>query len=91
MFGGTSSGGLAGRLDGYSLQDLPRRLSERRREKRSRELRQKISLPREVRDGVHDVVRRNNYRDACTQAQPQVQEVAAPDLHRRYTRYHDGR
>ncbi|KAL8393036.1 hypothetical protein RB595_003005 [Gaeumannomyces hyphopodioides] len=91
LFGGTSSGGLAGRLDGYSLQDLPRRLSERRREKRSRELRQKISSPREVRDGVHDVIRRNNYRDACTQAQPQVQEAAAPDLHRRYTRYHDGR
>ncbi|KAL8327959.1 hypothetical protein RB597_004001 [Gaeumannomyces tritici] len=91
LFGGTSSGGLAGRLDGYSLQDLPRRLSERRREKRSRELRQKISSPREVRDGVHDVVRRNNYRDACTQAQPQVQEASVPEPHRRYTRYHDGR
>lgn len=88
LFGGASSGGLAGRLDGYSLQDLPRRLSERRREKRSRELRQKISSPREVRDGVHDVVRRNNYRDACTQAQPQTQE-AAPNG--RYTQYHDGR
>lgn len=43
------------------LQNLPRRLSERRREKRSRELRQQISGPTEVRDGVEDVIR-SGYR-----------------------------
>ncbi|TLD13574.1 uncharacterized protein PgNI_03349 [Pyricularia grisea] len=47
------------------LQDLPRRLSERRREKRSQELRRTISGPREVRDGVGDVIRRrSDHRDA---------------------------
>ncbi|KAM0287453.1 hypothetical protein ACHAQH_000406 [Verticillium albo-atrum] len=44
------------------LQGLPRRLSERRRERRTRELRQKISGPREVRDGVGDVVRSGSQR-----------------------------
>lgn len=39
------------------IQNIPRRLSEKRREKRTQELRQKISGPREVRDGVGDVVR----------------------------------
>ena len=48
---------------------ISRRLSERRREKRSNELRQMISGPREVRDGVGEVVRRTSYRDAFTQAQ----------------------
>ncbi|EFX04186.1 hypothetical protein CMQ_1114 [Grosmannia clavigera kw1407] len=51
------------------LQSIPRRISERRREKRSNELRQKISGPQEVRDGVGEVIRRSNYRDAFTQAQ----------------------
>ena len=44
------------------LQNLPRRISERRREKRSRELRQQISGPTEVRDGVEDVIRSGHYR-----------------------------
>ncbi|KAM0333142.1 hypothetical protein ACHAQA_001801 [Verticillium albo-atrum] len=44
------------------LQGLPRRLSERRRERRTQELRQKISGPREVRDGVGDVVRSGSQR-----------------------------
>ncbi|KAH9439446.1 hypothetical protein MCOR02_003000 [Pyricularia oryzae] len=49
------------------LQDLPRRLSERRREKRSQELRRTISGPREVRDGVGEVIRRrSDQRDAYT-------------------------
>lgn len=43
------------------IQNLPRRLSEKRREKRSRELRQQISGPTEVRDGVEDVIR-SGYR-----------------------------
>ncbi|KAK3945893.1 hypothetical protein QBC46DRAFT_424739 [Diplogelasinospora grovesii] len=42
--------------------NIPRRLSERRREKRSQELRRIISGPREVRDGVGDVIRPSNYR-----------------------------
>lgn len=61
--------GLGNKFEEYGLQNLPRRLSERRREKRSNELRQKISAPREVRDGVGDVIRRNSYRDAFAQAQ----------------------
>jgi hypothetical protein len=55
---------LGGTMEKYGLHNLPRRLSERRREKRSQELRQKISAPREVRDGVGDVIRRNSYREA---------------------------
>ncbi|KAL6865926.1 hypothetical protein ACO1O0_002025 [Amphichorda felina] len=45
------------------IQSLPRRLSERRREKRSKELRQKISGPIDVRDGVEDMIRSGNPRD----------------------------
>ncbi|KAK3325663.1 hypothetical protein B0H66DRAFT_133949 [Apodospora peruviana] len=41
--------------------NIVRRVSERRREKRSEELRRMISGPREVRDGVGDVIRRNSY------------------------------
>jgi len=44
--------------------NIPRRMSERRREKRTQELRRMISSPREVRDGVGDVIRRNSYREA---------------------------
>ncbi|SPQ22161.1 df7f4226-2123-4eca-a07c-5da66508ceb7 [Thermothielavioides terrestris] len=43
--------------------NLPRRLSERRRERRTQELRRMISAPREVRDGVGDVIRRESWRD----------------------------
>ncbi|KAL2757899.1 hypothetical protein ACRALDRAFT_2046548 [Sodiomyces alcalophilus JCM 7366] len=49
------------------LQELPRRMSERRREKRTQELRQKISRPREVRDNIGDVIGRASYRDAPQQ------------------------
>ena len=41
--------------------NLTRRFSERRRHKRSQELRRMISGPREVRDGVGDVIRRNSF------------------------------
>lgn len=51
-------------IEKYGLHNIPRRLSERRREKRSRELRQKISGPREVRDGVGEVIKRGGIRDA---------------------------
>ncbi|KAK0635605.1 hypothetical protein B0T17DRAFT_587060 [Bombardia bombarda] len=47
--------------------NITRRVSERRREKRSQELRRIISGPREVRDGVGDVIRRNSYRETFTQ------------------------
>lgn len=42
-----------------SVGGIPRRISEKRREKRSNELRQKISGPLNVRDGVDDVIRRD--------------------------------
>ncbi|ENH62475.1 hypothetical protein FOC1_g10012708 [Fusarium oxysporum f. sp. cubense race 1] len=45
------------------LQNLPRKFSERRREKRSQELRKKISGPKEVRDGVGEVIRSSAARD----------------------------
>ncbi|KAK1982391.1 hypothetical protein LZ30DRAFT_45239 [Colletotrichum cereale] len=56
---------ISGTLEG--LQNLPRQMNERKREKRTQELRQKISGPREVRDGVGDVIRRNTYRDSHQQ------------------------
>lgn len=45
------------------IQNLPQRLSERRRERRSRALREKISGPKEVRDGVEDMLRSTSHRD----------------------------
>lgn len=45
-----------------SVHSIPRKISEKRREKRSNELRQKISGPRDVRDGVDDVIRRDGLR-----------------------------
>lgn len=48
----------------YGLHNIPRRMSERRREKRSQELRGKISGPTEVRDGVGDVIKTGGVRDA---------------------------
>lgn len=50
-----------------SLPGLSRRLSEKRREKRSNELRQKISGPRRVRDGVGEVIQHESLRDAFYQ------------------------
>lgn len=47
-----------------NIGTLTRRLSERRREKRSNELRGKISGPREVRDGVGEVYHREGFREA---------------------------
>ncbi|KAK5987090.1 hypothetical protein PT974_11208 [Cladobotryum mycophilum] len=42
------------------IQNIPQMISERRREKRSQQLRQMISGPKEVRDGVGEVIRRGN-------------------------------
>lgn len=52
---------LSSRLD--EIQNLSRRFSEKRREKRKQELRQKISGPREVRGGVGEVIRSSTVRD----------------------------
>ncbi len=63
-----------------SKLNIPRRLSERRREKRSNELRQIISGPREVRDGVGDVIRRSSYRETFTQTRaPEDEDLARND------------
>ncbi|KAK3360184.1 hypothetical protein B0T25DRAFT_123246 [Lasiosphaeria hispida] len=54
--------------------NIPRRMSERRREKRNQELRRMISSPREVRDGVGDVIRRGSYRETYQEQQRQEQQ-----------------
>jgi hypothetical protein len=55
--------------------NIPRRMSERRRERRNQELRRMISGPREVRDGVGDVIRRNSYRETFEQQERQQQPL----------------
>ncbi|KAJ2901482.1 uncharacterized protein MKZ38_001823 [Zalerion maritima] len=67
-----SSSKLRTILGDYGFQHFPRRFNEHRREKRSRELRGKISAPKEVRDGVGDVIRRGNLRESFSGAQPRV-------------------
>lgn len=47
-----------------NIGSLTRRLSEKRRERRSNELRGMISGPREVRDGVGEVYQREGFREA---------------------------
>ncbi|KAG8168708.1 hypothetical protein KVR01_001457 [Diaporthe batatas] len=58
-----------------NLGALTRRLSDKRREKRSNELRKKISGPREVRDGVVDVIRQDGYRPALSQPRRMPQRI----------------
>jgi hypothetical protein len=58
-----------------NLGALTRRLSDKRREKRSNELRQKISGPREVRDGVVDVIRQDGYQHAFSHPRRMPQGV----------------
>ncbi|KAI1270569.1 hypothetical protein F5Y18DRAFT_16220 [Xylariaceae sp. FL1019] len=50
------------KLGQYRPQNLQRRLSEHRRQKRTEALRQKISGPREIRDPVGEVIKRNSYK-----------------------------
>ncbi|KAK4657818.1 hypothetical protein QC762_0031940 [Podospora pseudocomata] len=61
--GSSLVGGSAGEEKGgwVDRMNLGRRLSEKRREKRTEELRKMISRPREVRDGVGDVIRRMSW------------------------------
>ncbi|KAI0965099.1 hypothetical protein F4678DRAFT_345581 [Xylaria arbuscula] len=56
------------KLEQYKPQNLQRRLSEHRRQKRTEALRQKISGPREVRDGVGEVIKRRSYGGPSYQA-----------------------
>ncbi|KAI1813998.1 hypothetical protein GGS20DRAFT_440103 [Poronia punctata] len=60
------------KLDQYRPQNLQRRLSEHRRQKRTEALRQKISGPREVRDGVGEVVKRNSYKGISYQTDSRI-------------------
>ncbi|KAI1327267.1 hypothetical protein F5Y16DRAFT_201601 [Xylariaceae sp. FL0255] len=64
--------GWQDKLGQYKPQNLQRRLSEHRRQKRTDALRQKISGPREVRDGVGEVIKRNSYKGPSYQTGPQV-------------------
>ncbi|KAM3436146.1 hypothetical protein MY4824_004451 [Beauveria thailandica] len=63
----TADAGTGRRTRRFSLSDrledipgIPRILNEKRREKRTQELRQMISAPTNVRDGVGEVIRRGN-------------------------------
>ncbi|RYC59709.1 hypothetical protein CHU98_g6492 [Xylaria longipes] len=60
------------KLEQYKPQNLQRRLSEHRRQKRTDALRQKISGPREVRDGVGDVIKRKSYSGPSYQSGSQI-------------------
>ncbi|KAI0903607.1 hypothetical protein F4823DRAFT_568529 [Ustulina deusta] len=60
------------KLEQYRPQNLQRRLSEHRRQKRTEALRQKISGPREVRDGVGEVIKRKSYSGPSYQSSSQT-------------------
>ncbi|KAI0427624.1 hypothetical protein F5Y09DRAFT_26723 [Xylaria sp. FL1042] len=60
------------KLEQYKPQNLQRRLSEHRRQKRTEALRQKISGPREVRDGVGEVIKRKSYNGPSYQSNPRT-------------------
>ncbi|KAI0098896.1 hypothetical protein GGR51DRAFT_417161 [Nemania sp. FL0031] len=72
------------KLEQYKPQNLQRRLSEHRRQKRTEALRQKISGPREVRDGVGDVIKRKSYSGPSYQSSSQVYTPS-----NRYSRAYD--
>ena len=59
------------KLEQYRPQNLQRRLSEARRQKRTEALRRKISGPREVRDGVGEVIKRRSYNGPSYQSSSQ--------------------
>ncbi|KAI1501991.1 hypothetical protein F5X99DRAFT_185759 [Biscogniauxia marginata] len=81
------------KLGQYRPQNLQRRLSEHRRQKRTDALRQKISGPREVRDGVGEVVSCQNYKGSSYEAESTSRSRATengryahdPELHRQET------
>lgn len=67
--------GWQDKLEQYRPQNLQRRLSEHRRQKRTETLRQKISGPREVRDGVGEVIKRNSYKGPSYQTASHIQSA----------------
>ncbi|CAJ2503247.1 Uu.00g106410.m01.CDS01 [Anthostomella pinea] len=72
------------KLGQYRPQNLQRRLSEHRRQKRTDALRGKISGPREVRDGVGEVIKRNSYKGPSYQTSSKIQSqspAAEEDAH----------
>ncbi|KAK3327734.1 hypothetical protein B0T19DRAFT_172370 [Cercophora scortea] len=66
-----SGGGFLPNLG--SKMNIPRRVSERRRAKRSDDLRRMISGPREVRDGVGAVIKRKNFGETFALQQQEHQ------------------
>lgn len=54
--------GWQDKIGQMGIQGLQRHISEKRRLKRSEELRQKISAPREVRDDLGEVIKRDSYK-----------------------------
>ncbi|KAI0842513.1 hypothetical protein F5Y06DRAFT_129121 [Hypoxylon sp. FL0890] len=72
----------------YRPQNLQRRLSEHRRQKRTDALRQKISGPREVRDGVGEVIKRNSYKGPSYQT---ASHISAAPNGKEYYRQLEGR
>ncbi|KAI0148680.1 hypothetical protein GGR57DRAFT_227041 [Xylariaceae sp. FL1272] len=75
------------KLGQYRPQNLQRRLSEHRRQKRTEALRQKISGPREVRDGVGEVIKRNSYNGPSYQT---GSHVLTPSHDRHSQGHHSG-
>lgn len=67
------------KLDQIRPSSLQRRLSEHRRQKRTDALRQTISGPREVRDGVGEVIKRNSRRDPSGQQPQEYQSLGRHD------------
>ncbi|KAI1761631.1 hypothetical protein GGR53DRAFT_522240 [Hypoxylon sp. FL1150] len=74
--------GWQDKLEQYRPQNLQRRLSEHRRQKRSEALRQKISGPREVRDGVGEVIKRNSYKGPSYQTASHIQTTPNGKVYR---------
>ncbi|TGJ84027.1 hypothetical protein E0Z10_g4716 [Xylaria hypoxylon] len=68
--------GWQDKLEQYKPQNLQRRLSEHRRQKRTEALRQKISGPREVRDGVGEVIKRRSYNGPSYQSSLQTNALS---------------
>lgn len=73
--------GWQDKVQQYGFHNLQRRLSEHRRLKRTQELRQKISGPREVRDGVGEVIKRNSYKGPSYQSAGPLARASTGDAH----------
>ncbi|KAI2618136.1 hypothetical protein GGR54DRAFT_185699 [Hypoxylon sp. NC1633] len=78
------------KLEQYRPQNLQRRLSEHRRQKRTEALRQKISGPREVRDGVGEVIKRNSYKGPSYQAASHTNSMRDGNIYRQQSEAQQG-